>query len=776
MLVNADNESADTSTQRGGFNDKPGVVATAEPARRGGRRRDPHNPRRTDQKNEKLLVKIIDFGLAEAFHGATDPKSLTHDRFVGTPAFASPEQFEHSTLDVRSDIYSLGETIWFTLTGKTPFTGRSVEEIHRAQQSNVLPVEQLKAAHVPSLLRSLLKSMLAIEPAARPGTHELATRLHRCSPEAGSARRARVALVAAIILILGVSSFFVSRSIRIQNLAANPPAPEKTVAVLPFSNLSEKRENAFFADGVQDEILTNLATVGDLKVISRVSVMQYQSGLARNLRKIGKQLGVAHVVEGTVQRAGNRVRVNVRLVDARTDRQLWGQTYDRDLVDVFAIQSQIALAIVGQLQAKLSPSEENAVKRPPTTDITAFDLYTHADFLLLRSFSSVAKAKLLQAADLLNQAVARDPSFFHAYCRLAYTHDFLFSLGIDHTAARLALAEAAIEAAFRLRPDAGEAHLARAEHLYQGYFDYDGALAQLELARRSLPNNPRVLELKGYIERRQGHWEESTRTLERSIEFDPRNFFTLQQIALSYGMLHRYAEETTVLERALAVEPNDVATKVALAAVQFHWKANTEPLHQTVNSIQTTDPGALPNVASDWLSCALAERDLAAARNALDAIADTPLTDYTVHLNRPLMEGIIARMMKDDDKARSAFTAARAEQEKIVQAQPDYGPAVCVLGLIDAALGRKEEALREGRRAVELTPVEKDGIGGPLMIGYLAMIAAWVGDKDLACQQLAIAVRPASTVSYGQLKLLPHWDPLRGDPRFEKIVASIAPK
>jgi tetratricopeptide (TPR) repeat protein len=284
------------------------------------------------------------------------------------------------------------------------------------------------------------------------------------------------------------------------------------------------------------------------------------------------------------------------------------------------------------------------------------------------------------------------------------------------------------------------------------------------------------LELKGYIERRQGHWEESTRTLERSIEFDPRNFFTLQQIALSYGMLHRYAEETTVLERALAVEPNDVATKVALAAVQFHWKANTEPLHQTVNSIQTTDPGALPNVASDWLSCALAERDLAAARNALDAIADTPLTDYTVHLNRPLMEGIIARMMKDDDKARSAFTAARAEQEKIVQAQPDYGPAVCVLGLIDAALGRKEEALREGRRAVELTPVEKDGIGGPLMIGYLAMIAAWVGDKDLACQQLAIAVRPASTVSYGQLKLLPHWDPLRGDPRFEKIVASIAPK
>jgi serine/threonine protein kinase len=728
-----------------------------------------------DRNNEKVFVKIIDFGLAKALNAPVDPKSLTHDRFVGTPAFASPEQFEHSTLDVRSDIYSLGETLWFALTGKTPFTGQSVEEIHRAQQSNVLPIDQLKAAHVPSPLRSLLKSMLAIEPAARPGTHELATRLQRCSPEAASARRTRVALTAAVMLSLGVSSFFVFRSMRTQNLASNPMAPDKSIAVLPFSNLSEKKENAYFADGVQDEILTDLARVGALKVISRVSVMQYQSGLARNLRKIGMQLGVANVVEGSVQRAGNRVRVNVRLVDARTDRQLWGQTYDRDLVDVFAIQSQIALAIVDQLQAKLSPSEESAVKRPPTTDITAFDLYTHADFLLLRSFSSVAKAKLLLAVDLLNQAVARDPSFFQAYCRLAYTHDFLFSLGIDHTAARLALAEQAIEAAFRLRPDAGEAHFARAEHLYHGYFDYDGALAQLELAQRSLPNNPRVFELKGYIERRQGHWEESRRTLERSIELDPRNFYTLQQIALSYGMLHRYAEETSVLERALAVEPNEV-TKVALAAVQFHWKANTEPLHQTVNSIRATNPGALPNVASDWLSCALAERDPTAARNALDALGDTPLTDYTVHLNRPLLEGIIARMMNDDDKARSAFTAARAEQEKIVQAEPDYGPAVCVLGLIDAALGRKEEALREGRRAVELTPVEKDGIGGPLVVEYLAMIAAWVGDKDLACQQLAIAVRPPSTVSYGQLKLLPQWDPLRGDPRFEKIVASIAPK
>ena len=725
------------------------------------------------------VVKIIDFGLAKAFHTATDPKSLTHDRFVGTPAFASPEQFAPkafgAALDVRSDIYSLGETLWFALTGKTPFGGRSVDEIHRAQKSNVLPLEQLKAAHVPHRLKSLLESMLAFEPASRPGTHQLAARLQRCSPEALSKRRMRVALAAAALLVLAMSALFVFQPSQIQNPALNP-APEKSIAVLPFENRSEDKANAYFADGIQDEILTRLSKIADLKVISRTSTQQYKSGILRNVREIGMQLGVAHIVEGSVQRSGNRVRVNVQLVDARSHRDLWGQTYDRDLADTFAIQSEIATSIAGQLQTRLSASEKNAIEQAPTNDITAFELYSHAENLLLTTFSSVARAKLLEVVDLLNQAVARDPSFFQAYCRLVNAHDRLYSLGLDHTAARLALAEEAIQAASRLRPNAGETHLARAEILYQGHFDYDGALAELEIARRTLPNHPRLPALKGYIERRQGHWQESTRSLERSLELDPRNFFTLQQIALSYGMLHRYADETSVLERALAVEPDDVNTKVEFAAVQFHWKADTEPLHQTIDSIRATNPGALPNVASDWFSCALAEHDLAAAKNALDAFGDTPLTDYVVHLNRALMEGVLARMVNDADKARSAFTAARAEQEKIVQAQPDYGPALCVLGLIDAALGRKDAALREGWRAVELVPVEKDAIGGPLMIEYLAMIAAWAGDKDLACQQLAIAVRPPGTVSYGQLKSLPWWDPLRGDPRFEQIVASLAPK
>jgi TolB-like protein/class 3 adenylate cyclase/Tfp pilus assembly protein PilF len=550
--------------------------------------------------------------------------------------------------------------------------------------------------------------------------------------------------------------------------------PEKSVAVLPFENRSEEKQNAYFADGVQGEILTDLAKVADLKVISRTSVMQYRSGAERNVREIGQQLGVAHVVEGSVQRSGNRVRVTAQLVDARTDQQLWAQTYDRDLADVFAIQSEIATAIARQLQARLSPREKNAIEQAPTSDITAFELYAQAkNVLAIRN----ARANLLEAADLLNQAVARDPLFFKAYCQLAHTHDRLYFLGYDHTPARLALAEAAIEAAFRLRPDAGEAHLARAQNLYRGYLDYDAALAELEVAAQTLPNDVGVFELKGYIQRRQGKQEEAVRSLERAIDVDPRNTFTLQQIALSYHHLRRFAEEKAVLDRALAIEPNDVDTKIARAFVEFDWKADTRPLHQTLDSIRSTNPAATQGIPEAWQICALAERDAAAAKNAVIAAGENPpFADEAVNFSRPFIEGLIARMMKDNEKARAAFTAARAEQEKTIQAQPGYGPPLCVLGLIDAGLGRKEEALREGRRAVELLPVEKDAINGIAMIKYLAMIAAWVDDKDLACEQLAVAIRPPSRLTYGQLKLLPFWDPLRGDLRFEKIVASLAPK
>ena len=591
--------------------------------------------------------------------------------------------------------------------------------------------------------------------------------------------------VSGVALAISFSIFFRRGSPTIAQTSSEGVAgavasiPEKSIAVLPFENLSDARENAYFADGVQDEILTHLAKIADLKIIGRISVMQYKSGVARNLREITQQLGVAHVVEGSVQRSSNRVRVNAQLIDARINRQLWGQTYDRDLADVFAIQSEIAKAIAEQLQAKLSPREKNAIERPPTGDVTAFDLYTQARNLLLTTlFSATGDANLVQAADLLNQAVARDPSFFEAYCQLAYAHDLLYFLAHDRTPARLAMAEAAVQAASRLRPDAGEAQLARAQNLYWGYLDYDGAFAELEAAAQTLPNDAAVFELKGYIERRQGRWEDAMRNLERAADLDPRNVFTLEQIALSYQLLRRYAEAESVLDRILTIEPNNLEINAARAFVELDWKADTQPLHQLIDKIRATNPGATQSIANYWLFCALAERDVAGAKNALIASGENPITlaNENVVLNRPFAEGVIARMTNDDAKARSALIAGRAEQEKIIQAQPNYGPALCVLGLIDAGLGRKEEALREGWHAVELLPAKKDALGGMEIVKHLAIIAAWIGDKDLACEQLAIVIRRPSPISYGQLKLLPFWDPLRGDPRFEEIVASLAPK
>ncbi len=370
---------------------------------------------------------------------------------------------------------------------------------------------------------------------------------------------------------------------------------DKSIAVLPFDNLSSDKENAYFTDGVQDEVLTNLAKIADLKVISRTSVLQYKSGVARNLREIAQQLGVANVVEGSVQRSGNRVRVNAQLVDARTDAHLWAQTYDRDLADVFAIQSEIAKAIADQLQTKLSPNEKKAIEQPPTTDLAAFDLYSRAKSLLLTAnFSMTQEPDVRKAIELLDEAVKRDPSFFDAYCQLAYAHEWFYAVGgFDRTPARLALAEAALQAATRLRPDAAETHLARAQYLYYGLRDYAGALAELEIARRALPNDPRLFEFTGFILRRRGQQEEGLQNLQRAVELDPRNFSTLQQIALSYRGLRRYAEAIAALDRALAIVPDNVETRATRGLYYLCWKGDTRPLRQTIDAILAQGAGAI---------------------------------------------------------------------------------------------------------------------------------------------------------------------------------------
>jgi TolB-like protein/Tfp pilus assembly protein PilF len=605
----------------------------------------------------------------------------------------------------------------------------------------------------------------------------------RITRKTGRKLTALIVIVAA--LAAGVTVFRFLHSQQGIEAAKRPPftvaIESKSIAVLPFENLSEEKANAYFAEGIQDEILTRLSKVADLKVISRTSTQRYESA-PENLPEIARQLGAAHILEGSVQRAANRVRVNAQLIDARTDAHLWAQTYDRDLADVFAIQSEIARAIAEQLQAKLSPNEKKAIEQPPTNDLAAFDLYSRARTILLTTGQTITSDQdAREAIELLDQAVKHDPSFFDAYCQLAHAHERLYAvIGSDHTPARLAQAETAVQAATRLRPDAAETHLARAQYLYRGLRDYAGALVELERARPALPNDPRIVELTGYILRRRGQQEEGLRNLERAIELDPRNFYTLQQLAVSYQFLGRYAEAIAAYDRALTIIPDNLDTRVAVAQYELYWKSDTRPLHQTIDSIRGQGPGAVAQEADSWFLCALAERDPAAAERALVALGDNPCWgESPTTLSRSFGEGLLARMIKDEARAHAAFGAARAQQEKVVQAQPAYGPALCVLGLIDAALGHKEAALEEGRRAIALLPLEKDVTNGSRMIQYFAITAAWAGEKDLALQQLELGLRaPVASLmlSYGMLKLHPIWDTLRGDPRFEKIVASLAPK
>jgi TolB-like protein/Tfp pilus assembly protein PilF len=578
------------------------------------------------------------------------------------------------------------------------------------------------------------------------------------------------ALLALAIVIAGIAMFSRYRA------RSTLTAPEKSIAVLPFENLSDDKENAYFTEGVGGEILTDLAKIADLKVISRTSVMQYRNAVRRNLREIGEQLGVAHVLEGSVQRRGGRVRVSAQLIDARTDAHLWAEHYDRPLDDVFAIQSEIAKAIADQLQAKLLPNEKKAIEQPPTTDLAAFDFYSRAKLLIEKAvFNEPKHSMLLESIQLLEEAVARDPSFVLAYYQLAHAHDQMYLLEFDHTQDRLDLANAAIQSVKRLRPDSGEAHLALAKHLYWGYRDYDRARQELAAARRALPNDPLPFLLTGYIDRREGRWDKATRNMERAVELDPQNFFTLQQIALTYTVLRRYADVAATLDRAVALAPKDVSLRVQRAGVDLDWRANTKPLDSTIQAIIANEPAAIKLVADQWLLLALWERDSSAAGRAL-SLLDAHGCHGDMLFPRAWCEGRVALSRGEVAPARDAFTRARKEIEGVISQQPDYAQALCALGMIDAALGNKEDAIREGRRAVELLPVTKDSVDGAQLVQYLAVIYAGVGEKDLALEQLRIASSIPGYLSYGSLRLDPLWDPLRREPRFEKIVASLAPK
>jgi TolB-like protein/Tfp pilus assembly protein PilF len=739
-----------------------------------------------DARSEPM---VSDFGLAKWLDQESNlTRTLTS---LGTPGFIAPEQAEGTTFSPAADIYSLGAILFNLLVGRPPFVGNNALSVIRQAAAQPAPKLRFVARSFDRDLETIVARCLEREPRARYQTAGvLAEDLERWLDDRPIVARpirapARVwrwsrrnptlagAAIACLFLTL-VVGWLLRERLKISPIS---PPPEKSVAVLPFQNLSNDKDNATFTNGVQDEILTDLSHVADLKVISRTSAMQYKDAAKRNLPEIAQQLGVANVVEGSVQRVANRVRVNAQLIDARSDKHLWAQTYDGDLTDVFGIQTQIARAIAEQLHAKISAGEKAVIAQPSTTDLKANTLYQEA--LNLES-KQPEHENLRQAIRLLDQAVARDPKFLLAYCAMSRMHLNLYFDGYDHTPARRELANVAIQNAARIQPEAGEVHLAAAGYWHRGFLDYDRARAELDLARRTLPNDPKVYLLAASLDRRQGRWSEAVRNVERAVELDPRDMDCIMMAGLTYEGLNRYSDATRMFERALSVSPRDYTARIGRAFQSTHEYAEIQTLRAELDSILADEPDAAPKIADTLFLCSIDQRDRAATERALAAIPPEgiPLI-YNFLRPREWYVGYAARTFGDLEAARTAFTTARAIVEKTVREQPDYAEALSLLARIDARLGRKEEAISEGRRACELVPISKDAWSGPWHIRTLAEIYALLGEKDLALEQLSKLQPPQGVcveLNYGELKLDPDWDPLRDDPRFEKIVASFAPK
>jgi len=547
---------------------------------------------------------------------------------------------------------------------------------------------------------------------------------------------------------------------------------ERSVAVLPFESLSADPEEAFRAVGVQDQIQNDLAKIADLKVISRNSVTQYRPGVKRNLREIADALGVVYAVEGSVQRAADRVQVRAQLINARTGTHIWRKRYDGALDDVFAIESKIAKAVADQLGARLSAAEKEAIEEKPTDEHLAYERYIRAGILLDDIALDARSADLrYQAVHLLELAVAQDSKFLLAYCRLGFAHQGLYFNGYDHTPLRLARATKAVEAALRLGPDRGEPHLAAGLLYYYCYRDYDRARSELGIARRLLPNEPLVFATLGWIDRRQGRWQDHLRNVNRALELDPRNVFILHQVAGTYQVLRRYNNLVATFDRALAVTPNDAVARVARGLAELDSNATVQPGQVAVQEVLANDSGDAVKIVDRWFNIALCARDANDAKRALASMLQEGITwGANVRTPRSFCEGLAARTFGDNEAAMNAFAEAREEMETVLQKQPDYAEAISVIGMIDAALGRKEDALREGRRAVELLPVTKDVMTGSELLRNLALIYAWTGEKELALDQIAAALQGPGHITYGQLRLHPWWDAIREDPRFDKLL------
>lgn len=560
---------------------------------------------------------------------------------------------------------------------------------------------------------------------------------------------------------------------------AKPPVPEKSIAVLPFENLSDDPHATYFGDGIQDDILSNLAKLADLKVISRTSVRQYRTG-TRNLREIGEALGVAYIVEGTVRRESKRVRINAQLIDARTDLHVWNDTFDREITDLFALQTELARRIAFALRANISPQEKERLQKHPTNDLDAYDLFLRARDLFRWSGSGDPRENGERALKLLDDAIARDPNFALAHCLASRFHCELYWFGYDRTRQRLALAKIAADTALRLRPDSSEARLALAYYYYYGYREYDLARTEVAIAQEVAPNNAETWEAAGAIGRRHGCWDDAVRNFEKAKELDPRNASVLWDVAETYVCLGRHAEAADGFSLGTAVNPEAHFFAIARAAIALRTEGNLEPLQNVLRAIPADfDPGGgVTNIA---LRTYLAARDYDEAERWLKKSRYDRFNDLGVGgagaildgyaFPRSWYEGLIARGRGDNEAAEKAFARAQEIVEDDLVKAPDDAELVAMLGLVLAMRGRKKEAIAAGLRAVELLPIAKDAFDGPLIATKLAVIYAQAGESARALVLLEELVSLPNGPTPGALRIEHEWDPLRGDRRFEKLLA-----
>jgi TolB-like protein/class 3 adenylate cyclase len=575
-----------------------------------------------------------------------------------------------------------------------------------------------------------------------------------------AALRRNMGLAAALGLLGTMATvLWVSRHWSQENGA--PVVSEKSIAVLPFENYSDDKENAYFADGIQDDVLTNLAKIADMKVISRTSVMKYR-GSTKDLREIGRTLQVAHVLEGSVRRAGGRVRINAQLIDTRTDAHLWAEQYERDMADIFAIQNELAQRIVAQLKVALSPGEKAAIEEKPTSDLEAYDLYLRGKALMNNLFSSSdPHADLVKAREFFNAATSRDGGFALAYCQIGRVSlDLYWWWG--YAADDLAQAETAVQTALRLAPNLGEAHLEQGNLHYHGHRNYDEALKEFSRAERLLPNSNVLFGWKGAIERRKGHWDNALRSLVRTTELDPLKAGTYYDLINTYEMLRNYSEEQRVIDLGLSKIPEaGDLFRAEKAKIAFN-KGDLTAARALLESVSKEYQGTYP-----LARLALRERNFVEAVSLLSKIPKAESDSDVV-----FEEALALRKQGDAAKAQAILLAERERVQNQKVGAAGEPQKFSFLALLDAALGRKQDALRESQQAMEMLPISYDAVDGPVIATRDAEISTLVGERNRAIERLSEVAKIPNGPSVGDL-LHPLWDDIRGDPRFQKIVATV---